>query len=94
MSEFIAALLIKVSFIFAAGIAIRAVIRSAPAAVRHLVLLATLVCALTLPAVMLLTPRWDVHVLPVPTTAWYVPTAASPRQTGSHHCLRYSAAHA
>ncbi len=78
MSEFISVLLIKVTFIFAAGLVVTAVIRSAPSAIRHLVLLATLVCGLTLPAVMLLTPRWDVHVLPVPATTAYFRAAASP----------------
>jgi beta-lactamase regulating signal transducer with metallopeptidase domain len=64
MISFIPALLVKATVIFAAGFVVVAAMRTVSSSIRHLVLLATLVCGLTLPAMMLVSPRWDVRVLP------------------------------
>ena len=69
MTAFVPALLVKVSLIFAGGLLLTALMRQAASAVRHLVLLAALVCGLTLPIVMSISPRWDVGVLPQSSTA-------------------------
>ena len=68
MTEFVTALLVKVTFIFATGLIVVALMRSVSSSIRHLVLLATLVSGLTLPALMVLSPRWDVGVLPESAT--------------------------
>ena len=64
MSPFIVALLVKLTLIFAAGLLVAATLRGASPSIRHLVILATLVCGLTLPAAMLISPSWDVPVRP------------------------------
>ena len=68
MIAFVPALLAKVTLIFAFGLALNAVMRSASASLRHLVLLATLVCGLTLPLATIIAPNWTVALLP-PSTA-------------------------
>ena len=79
MTTFVPAVLAKVSLIFAAGLIIAGLMRGMSPAVRHLVLLASLVCGLTLPAVMAISPRWNVGVLP--STAPGFVTSASPGGT-------------
>ena len=70
-------LLAKVTLIFAGGLLFSAIMRQASSAVRHLVLLAALVCGLTLPVVMMLSPQWEVRVLPPPSaTAVSAPATA------------------
>src|SRR5690242_21147916 len=64
MTAFIPALLVKVTLIFAAGLLVAVAMRRASSSIRHLVLLATLVCGVTLPALMLISPSWKVGVLP------------------------------
>ncbi len=64
MIPFVVALLAKLTLILAAGLIVTAALRRASPAIRHLVLLATIVCGLTLPAAMLISPSWDVAVLP------------------------------
>src|SRR5690242_14333310 len=64
MTAFIPAMLVKVTLIFAAGLLVAVAMRRASASIRHLVLLATLVCGVTLPALMLISPSWKVGVLP------------------------------
>ncbi|PYO80056.1 MAG: hypothetical protein DMD63_02310 [Gemmatimonadetes bacterium] len=64
MIPFVVALLAKLTLILAAGLIVTAAFRSASPSIRHLVLLATIVCGLTLPAAMLISPSWDVAVLP------------------------------
>src|SRR5205814_3884247 len=64
MIPFVVALLAKLTLILAAGLIVTAVLRSASPSIRHLVMLATIVCCLTLPAAMLISPSWDVGVLP------------------------------
>ena len=80
MIPFIPALLAKLTLILAAGLIVASAMRGHGASNRHLVLLATLVCGLTLPAVMLLSPRWKVALLPQSSSALSparFPTAAS-----------------
>ena len=72
MIAFVPAVLAKVTLILAVGLALNAVTRGASASLRHLVLLATLMCGLTLPVATILAPRWDVPLLsasPSPTVA-------------------------
>ncbi|MFL5483877.1 MAG: M56 family metallopeptidase [Gemmatimonadaceae bacterium] len=76
MTAFIPGLLIKVTLIFGAGLVVAAAMRRVSSSVRHLVLLATLVCGLTLPALMLISPRWEVGVLPQSSAA-LIPNVAA-----------------
>ena len=69
MIPFIPALLAKFTLILIGGLIVASAMRSQGASNRHLVLLATLVCGLTLPAVMLLSPRWNVALLPQSSAA-------------------------
>jgi len=64
MIPFIPALMAKLTVILAGGLAVASAMRSLAPSQRHLVLLATLVCGLTLPAVMLVSPQWNVGLLP------------------------------
>lgn len=64
MIAFVPALLAKVTLIFAVGLILHAVMSRVSASIRHLVLLATLMCGVTLPLVTIIAPRWDVAVLP------------------------------
>ena len=64
MTPFVIALLAKLTLILAGGLIVTAGLRGASPAFRHLVVLATIVCGLTLPAAMLISPSWDVAVLP------------------------------
>ena len=56
MMPFVVALLAKLTLILAAGLIVTSVLRSASPSIRHLVMLATIVCCLTLPAAMLISP--------------------------------------
>ncbi|HJP59927.1 MAG TPA: M56 family metallopeptidase [Gemmatimonadaceae bacterium] len=69
MIAFVPVLLAKVTLIFAVGLALNAVLSRASASFRHLVLLATLVCGLTLPLAAIIAPRWNVAVLPAASPA-------------------------
>ena len=69
MIAFVPALLAKVTLIFAVGLALNVVIGRASASLRHLVLLATLVCGLTLPLATMIAPRWNVALLPASSAA-------------------------
>jgi beta-lactamase regulating signal transducer with metallopeptidase domain/DUF4097 and DUF4098 domain-containing protein YvlB len=64
MSPFIPALLAKLTLILAVGLITTATLRAAAPSLRHLVLFATVASCLVLPALMLLSPQWDVHLLP------------------------------
>ncbi|HEV7389640.1 MAG TPA: M56 family metallopeptidase [Gemmatimonadaceae bacterium] len=64
MIPFIPALLAKLTLIFATGLIVAGAMRGSAPSLRHLVLLATLTCGLTLPVIMLLSPRWNVALLP------------------------------
>ncbi|HEY3745991.1 MAG TPA: M56 family metallopeptidase [Gemmatimonadaceae bacterium] len=64
MNPFIPALLAKLTLILALGLIIAATLRASAPSLRHLVLFATLASSLALPAIMLLSPQWNVHLLP------------------------------
>src|SRR5256714_12642069 len=70
-------MLAKVTLIFAVGLALTAVMPRASASLRHLVLLATLVCGLTLPLATSIAPRWNVALLPAPPAPVIVPMRAT-----------------
>src|SRR5438105_3631384 len=64
MIPFVVALLAKLTLILAGGLIATAILRSASPSLRHLVLLATLACGLTLPLAMLIAPSLEVAILP------------------------------
>lgn len=64
MIPFIPALLAKLTLILAGGLVLAGAMRRAAPSHRHLILLATLVCGVTLPLMMLLSPQWNVALLP------------------------------
>ena len=64
MNPFILALLVKLTLILALGLLVAASLRVSAPSLRHLVLFATLASCLALPALMLLSPQWDVQLLP------------------------------
>jgi len=64
MNPFIPALLAKLTLILALGLIIAATLRASSPSLRHLVLFATLASCLVLPAAMLLSPQWNVQLLP------------------------------
>ena len=78
MTSFIPALLVKLTLILALGLILAASLRASAPSLRHLVLFATLASGLALPVVMLLSPQWDVPVLPSFVTPTY---SASPNGT-------------
>src|SRR5437868_15480613 len=78
MMSFAPALLAKLTVIFATGLVLAASLRVAAASLRHLVLLATLVCGLTLPVVMKVSPRWEVAILPQAAAATHVGQSPAP----------------
>ncbi|HEX6629429.1 MAG TPA: M56 family metallopeptidase [Gemmatimonadaceae bacterium] len=87
MTSFVLALLAKVTLIFAAGLLLNAIIRRGSSSLRHLVLLASLVCAVTLPVAMLMSPRWDVGVLP---RSWFAATSEVTTLTNAGDVTRTS----
>jgi beta-lactamase regulating signal transducer with metallopeptidase domain/DUF4097 and DUF4098 domain-containing protein YvlB len=74
MTPFIVSLLVKVTLILALGLIAAASLRSFGPSLRHQVLLVTLGCCLSLPALILIAPRWDVRLLP----AWVGAGATTP----------------
>ena len=64
MTPFIPALLAKLTLILMLGIIVTATLRSFGPSLRHLVLFATIASGLALPFVMLMSPQWNVPVLP------------------------------
>ena len=64
MTPFIVSLLVKVTLVLALGLIVTASLRSFGPSFRHQILLVTLASCLSLPALILLAPRWDVPVLP------------------------------
>jgi beta-lactamase regulating signal transducer with metallopeptidase domain len=64
MTAFIPVLLVKLTLIFAAGLTVAAILRSSSPSLRHIILFATLASGLLLPLVMLLSPQWNVALLP------------------------------
>jgi beta-lactamase regulating signal transducer with metallopeptidase domain len=64
VNPFIPALLAKLTLILALGLIVAATLRASSPSLRHLVLFATLASCLALPAIMLLSPEWNVRLLP------------------------------
>jgi beta-lactamase regulating signal transducer with metallopeptidase domain len=64
MTSFLLALLAKLTLILALGLIVAATLRSLSPSHRHLILVATLASGLALPVAMVLSPRWNVPVLP------------------------------
>lgn len=69
MTAFIPALLIKLTIILSLGLVVSAMLRSMSPSFRHLVLYATLASCVALPFAMLMSPQWNVPVLPPATPA-------------------------
>jgi beta-lactamase regulating signal transducer with metallopeptidase domain len=69
MNPFVLDLIAKVSFILVVGLFVAGAMRAAAPSVRHLVLSATIASTLALPVVMLLSPRWDIPLLPASEAA-------------------------
>jgi len=69
MTAFIPALLVKLTLILALGLIVAATLRSFSPSLRHVILFATIASGLALPLVMLLSPRWNVALLPVSSAA-------------------------
>jgi len=85
MSSFILSLAIRLTILMVLGGLVALAMRRSTYAVRHVVVAATLACAIALPALMLAIPQWRVGVLPAapPTaTLFYsisaIPTASAP----------------
>jgi beta-lactamase regulating signal transducer with metallopeptidase domain/DUF4097 and DUF4098 domain-containing protein YvlB len=64
VTQFVAALLIKVTLVLSAGLVVSAISRRLSPSVRHLVLYAALVSSALLPLAMWMSPDWNVPVLP------------------------------
>jgi beta-lactamase regulating signal transducer with metallopeptidase domain len=78
MTPFIASLLAKVTLILVVGLIVTASLRSVGPSFRHQILLVTLGSCLSLPALILLAPRWDVRVLPSSVRISAATAASSP----------------
>jgi beta-lactamase regulating signal transducer with metallopeptidase domain len=76
MTPFIPALLAKLTIILALGLVVAATVRSFSPSLRHLVLFATLASCLALPFVMLMSPQWNVPILPRAFATESFPTSA------------------
>jgi beta-lactamase regulating signal transducer with metallopeptidase domain len=64
MTPFFPVLLAKVTLILALGLVVAATLRSLSPSHRHLILVATLASGLALPIAMVLSPQWNVAILP------------------------------
>ena len=64
MTSFIPVLLAKLTLIFALGLIVAATLRILSSSHRHLILVATLASGLALPIAMVLSPQWNVPMLP------------------------------
>ena len=64
MTPFVPALLIKLTIILSLGLIVTATLRSLSPSFRHLILYATLASSAVLPFAMLMSPEWNVPVLP------------------------------
>ena len=93
MTSFLPVLLAKLTLILALGLIVAAILRSLSPSHRHLILVATFASGLALPVAMVLSPQWNVPVLPrsfspvlSPTSGRAVSSANDPRShsfTGS-----------
>ena len=64
MTSFVPVLLAKLTLIFALGLLVTSALRSFSPSVRHLILFATVASGLALPVALLMSPKWNVPVLP------------------------------
>ena len=69
MTSFIISLAIRLTILLIAGGAAVFAVRRSTSAVRHVVIAATLLCIIALPAMMFMVPQWRVAVLPTPEVA-------------------------
>ena len=95
MTSFIPVLLAKLTLILSLGLIIGATLRSLSPSHRHLILVATLASGLALPLAMVLSPRWNVPVLPGSLSPVLSPTsgrAASSANNPKSHSLTGSVA--
>src|SRR3954471_17793802 len=69
MSPFVFDLVLKLTVTMVVGLAVAAALRGSAPSLRHLVLFATIASGLALPIVMLLSPRFDLPLLPPDATA-------------------------
>ena len=93
MTSFLPVLLAKLTLILGLGLIVAAILRSLSPSHRHLILVATFASGLALPVAMVLSPQWNVPVLPrsfspvlSPTSGRAVSSANDPRShsfTGS-----------
>ncbi|HEX9129982.1 MAG TPA: M56 family metallopeptidase [Gemmatimonadaceae bacterium] len=88
MTSFLPVLLAKLTLILALGLIVAATLRSLSPSHRHLILVATLASGLALPVAMVLSPRWNVSVLPRSFSPVLSPTsgraASSANDSKSH----------
>jgi beta-lactamase regulating signal transducer with metallopeptidase domain len=75
MTSFLPVLLAKLTLILALGLIVAATLRSLSPSHRHLILVATLASGLALPVAMVLSPRWNVRVLPRSFSPALTPTS-------------------
>ncbi|MDQ6691083.1 MAG: hypothetical protein M3Z18_11295 [Gemmatimonadota bacterium] len=68
MTPFVLALLAKLTLILVLGLAITATLGSSSPSLRHLILFATIVSGLAFPLAMLVSPQWNLPVLPRPSS--------------------------
>jgi beta-lactamase regulating signal transducer with metallopeptidase domain len=64
MTPFIPALLAKLTLVLALGLIVAATLRSLSPSLRHLILVAAFASSLALPLAMLMSPQWNVPMLP------------------------------
>ena len=64
MTSFVPVLLAKLTLIFALGLLVTSALRSFSPSVRHLILFATVASGLALPVALLMSPKWNLPVLP------------------------------
>src|SRR3984893_13567716 len=81
MTQFVPALLAKLTLILALGLVVAAVLRSLSPSLRHLMLFATIVSGLALPFAMFMSPQWNVPLLPASFSS--VPSSAADKAAGS-----------
>jgi beta-lactamase regulating signal transducer with metallopeptidase domain/DUF4097 and DUF4098 domain-containing protein YvlB len=69
MTAFVPSLLAKLTILLSLGLVVAVCLRASSPALRHLLLLATLVGAIAFPALILVSPQWRVGLLPSTSTA-------------------------
>ena len=75
MTSFIPVLLAKLTLILSLGLIVAATLRSLSPSHRHLILVATLASGLVLPIAMVLSPQWNVPILPRSFSSVLSPTS-------------------